>query len=131
MLHHLEINVSDLKESTAFWGWFLGSLGYDLYQDWPEGRSWRKEATYIVIKQTAARFMSAGYHRARTGLDHVAFHANSRQHVDETRQTLRNRGVPLLYEDRYPHAGGPDHYALFFEAPDRIKVELVAPTPAA
>lgn len=24
------------------------------------------------------------------------------------------------------YAGGPDYYALFFEDPDRIKVELVA-----
>lgn len=130
MLHHLEINVSDLRASIDFWGWFLGSLGYDLYQDWPEGRSWRKETTYIVIKQTARRFLANGYHRARIGLDHVAFHADSRRHVDETRDALSGRGASLLYEDRYPHAGGPDHYALFFEAPDRIKVELVAPPEA-
>ena len=127
MLHHVEINVSDLESSIEFWGWFLTSLGCELFQTWPEGRSWRKDATYIVFKRTDERHVGAGYHRARTGLDHLAFHADSRKEVDEMREKLRARGVSLIYEDRYPHAGGPDHYALFFEDPDRIKVELVAP----
>jgi len=30
----------------------------------------------------------------------------------------------ILYADRHPHAGGPDSYAVFFEDPERIKVEL-------
>lgn len=30
------------------------------------------------------------------------------------------------YEDRHPYAGGPDYYAVFFEDPDRMKVEIVA-----
>ncbi|KHF36766.1 hypothetical protein CM49_01072 [Paenibacillus sp. P1XP2] len=37
---------------------------------------------------------------------------------------LKQKGVKLLYEDRYPYAGGPEHYAVFFEDPDRIKVEF-------
>jgi hypothetical protein len=32
----------------------------------------------------------------------------------------------MLFADRYPHAGGLSHYALFCEDPDRIKVEVVA-----
>jgi uncharacterized protein len=35
--------------------------------------------------------------------------------------------VHILYEDRHPHAGGPDCYAVYFEDPDRMKVELDAP----
>ena len=31
----------------------------------------------------------------------------------------------LLYDDHYPHAGGPDHHALYLEDPDGIKIELV------
>jgi hypothetical protein len=38
---------------------------------------------------------------------------------------LRRRGTGILYQDRHPHAGGDDNYAVFFEDPDRIKVELV------
>jgi hypothetical protein len=34
--------------------------------------------------------------------------------------------VKILYEDRHPYAGGPDHYAVFFEDPMRMKAEVVA-----
>jgi hypothetical protein len=39
---------------------------------------------------------------------------------------VESRGMTVLYPERYPFAGGEDDYALFFEDPDRIKVELVA-----
>lgn len=35
-----------------------------------------------------------------------------------------------LYESEYPFASGPDYYALYCEDPDRIKVEVVAPSEA-
>ncbi len=31
-----------------------------------------------------------------------------------------------LYPERYPHAASSESYALYFEDPDRIKVELVS-----
>ncbi|WP_304595851.1 VOC family protein [Alicyclobacillus sendaiensis] len=126
-MHHIEINVSDLKRSTEFWGWLLEFLGYSAYQAWEHGRSWRKGATYLVFAQTEEQFQEPKYHRRRVGLNHLAFHADSRAQVDELTTQLRMRGVPILYEDRHPYAGGPEHYAVFFEDPDRIKVEVVAP----
>jgi catechol 2,3-dioxygenase-like lactoylglutathione lyase family enzyme len=127
MLHHAEVNVSDLERSVEFWGWFLERLGYESFQEWDGGRSWRLGDTYLVFVRTEERYLEPPYHRRRVGLNHLAFHAESRQQVDEMTQLLEERGVEILYRDQHPHAGGPDHYALYFEAPDRIKVELVAP----
>ncbi len=124
-LHHVELYVSDLARSVDFWGWFLGQLGYAEFQSWPQGRSWRLDETYIVLVQ--AERLDVPYHRQRVGLNHLAFHADSREQVDATTGALRLRGVRILYEDRHPFAGGPNYYAVFFEDPDRIKVELVAP----
>lgn len=126
-LHHVEINVADLGRTSAFWGWLLADLGYRKYQEWDGGVSWKLEGTYLVFVQAHAPHLEAGYHRSRVGLNHLAFHARSRAHVDAVAAELERRGVPLLYRDRHPHAGGPAHYAVFFEDPDRIKVELVAP----
>lgn len=81
---------------------------------------------YLVFVQTEERFLSHPYHRRSTGLNHLAFHIASQQRVDEMASELKKRGIPVLYEDKYPYAGGPGHYAVFFEDPDRIKVELVA-----
>ena len=129
-MHHVEINVADLERSAEFWGWFLELLGYKLYQDWPGGKSWKLGETYLVFVQTEQKYLDPPYHRRRTGLNHLAFHARSRQQVDEILVRLRERGVPVLYEEQYPYAGGEGHYALFFEDPDRIKVELVVPDSA-
>jgi catechol 2,3-dioxygenase-like lactoylglutathione lyase family enzyme len=126
-LHHVEINVSDLARSCEFWGWFLGELGYEPFQRWDEGASWKLGATYIVFVQTIDRYKDERYHRRATGLNHIAFHARSKEHVDTVTAELNRRGCTVLYGDRHPHAGGEDHYAVFFEDPDRIKVELVAP----
>ncbi|MFD2027688.1 hypothetical protein [Promicromonospora aerolata] len=34
--------------------------------------------------------------------------------------------VALLFPDRHPHAGGPDHYAAYLENEDGYEVEVVA-----
>jgi catechol 2,3-dioxygenase-like lactoylglutathione lyase family enzyme len=125
-LHHVELYVSDLNRSTVFWSWFLENLGYELYQSWEQGRSWKLNDTYIVFVQTESPFLDVPYHRCRVGLNHMAFHACSREHVDEVTAELQRRGISILYQDRHPHAGGENSYAVFFEDPDRIKVELVA-----
>lgn len=126
-LHHVEINVSNLAKTVSFWGWLLNDLGYHPFQKWDGGQSWKTGSTYIVFVQTEERFLSSLYHRRQVGLNHLAFHARSRDHVDEVTAILKKKGIPILYEDRHPYAGGGNHYAVYFEDPDRIKVELVAP----
>jgi len=125
-LHHVELYVSDLSRSAEFWDWLLGQLGYRLCQQWAQGRSWIRGATYLVFVQTASNYLEPPYHRCRTGLNHLAFHAGSRADVDRLAAELQQRGYRLLYGDRHPYAAGDDYYAAFFEDPDRIKVELVA-----
>lgn len=127
LLHHVELYVSNLDKSRDFWGWFLESLGYEQFQSWPEGISWKLGETYLVLVQVEERFQDPPYHRCRTGLNHLAFHAESREHVDAVTKELGRRGQAVLYEDKHPYAGGPDYYAVFFEDPDRMKIELVAP----
>ncbi|AGY80868.1 hypothetical protein Q783_00510 [Carnobacterium inhibens subsp. gilichinskyi] len=126
-IHHIELNVSNLKKSVAFWGWFLEDLGYQAFQTWDEGRSWKRDETYIVFVQTKEKFLSEGYHRGHTGLNHLAFQASSKEQVDSLTKKLQEKGIEILYKKRHPFAGGEQHYAVFFEDPDRIKVELVAP----
>lgn len=125
-MHHVEMNVSNLKEARLFWDDLLGQLGYTLYSEWEKGVSWIYGETYLVFVQTEERFLEAGYHRGHTGLNHLAFHVATRTDVDAWTERFRAQGIPILYEDRHPFAGGPNYYAVFAEGPDRIKVELVA-----
>lgn len=127
MLHHVELRTNDLESTSTAWGWLLGELGYELHQDWPRGRSWILGSTYLVL-ETATR---AGHHDRRLpGLSHLAFHAGERERVDRLWKAAAAHGWTQLYEDRWPWAGGPDHYAAFLEDGERFKVELVATAPA-
>ena len=123
-LHHVELCASDLDESVDFWGWLLGELGYELKNEWDGGRSWINGPTYVVVK--TAEQADPAFDRRAPGLNHLAFHAASREQVDEITTGVREReDATLLYEDRHPFAGG--YYALYCEDPEGTKVEVVAP----
>jgi catechol 2,3-dioxygenase-like lactoylglutathione lyase family enzyme len=123
-LHHVELCTSDLMRSIGFWDWLLGELGYELKNEWESGRSWRMGPTYIVVKQaTNAEFP---FDRDTPGLNHIAFHASSRDQVDELTAEVRERDdSTVLYDEQHPYAGG--YYALYCENPDGVKVEIVGP----
>ena len=126
-VHHIEIYVSNLQNTIEFWGWLLIQLGYHKYQSWNEGISYKLGDSYLVFVQTEEEYLDIPYHRKRTGLNHLAFHVESRAMVDDFTNQLKARNVSILYADKHPFAGGKNYYAVFFEDPDRIKVELIAP----
>lgn len=123
-IHHLELYVRDLERSVEFWGWLLGQLGYEPYQEWDEGISWRSGDAYMAF--VLAPSGASDLDRRSVGLNHLAFRARDRDAVDQLTKQLHERGVRILYADRHPYAGGPDHYAVFFEDPDGLKVEVVS-----
>ena len=60
------------------------------------------------------------------GLDHLAFSVPTSAEVDELVVAAQRQGWSLLFADRHPHAGGPQHYAAYLEDADGFEVELVA-----
>jgi catechol 2,3-dioxygenase-like lactoylglutathione lyase family enzyme len=128
MLHHIELYVSDLERSAAFWSEFMALLDYRT-ERWSGGMTFVRgpREAYVCLLPSPDPHRSAGYHRKRVGLNHLAFSATSRAHVDVITAWVRRSGHTILYEDRHPYAGGRGHYAVFFEDPDRIKLEVVAP----
>lgn len=122
-LHHVELCASDLDSALAFWDWLLADLGYEPKTEWDGGRSWRLGPTYVVVKRAED---DRPFERRAPGLDHVAFHAGSREQVDRLADGVRGRAdATLLYPDRHPYAGG--YYALYCEGPDDVVVEVVGP----
>jgi catechol 2,3-dioxygenase-like lactoylglutathione lyase family enzyme len=123
-LHHVEVWVPDLAGARARWGWLLGALGYEPFQDWEDGVSYRLGPTYLVFEQSPA-LITGPHERCRAGLNHLAFHAGSRADVDHLVEQAGDHGWRLLFADRHPRAGGPDHYAAYLEDADGFEVELV------
>lgn len=125
-IHHIELYVSDLKKSTAFWRWFLTEVfDYKVFQQWEQGISFIFKETYIVLVQTEKKYLEPTYHRKRIGLNHLAFHCDSRQFVDELLSKLKGKNINILYPEKHPDEND-DYYAVYFEDPDRIKIEVVA-----
>ncbi len=124
-VHHVELWVGDLAGAEPEWGWLFGELGWELYQDWPAGRSWRApDGAYVVVEQSPD--VEPGPHRRTApGMNHLAL-ATDRATVDRLAETGDQHGWTLLFPDRHPHAGGPDHYAAYLSNSDGFEIELVA-----
>jgi catechol 2,3-dioxygenase-like lactoylglutathione lyase family enzyme len=124
-LHHLEVWVPDISRAVTQWGWLLDQLGYQPFQNWSSGRSWRLGSTYVVLEQSPA-LTATDHERCRPGLNHLAFHAGDRQRVDALTEASQRHGWTLMFPGRHPHAGGEDHYAAYLTNDDGYEVELVA-----
>lgn len=123
-LHHIELYVSDLSQSRIFWSWLLETLDYQLYQDFTGGFSYKRGLSYLVFVQVEDKYRDKPYHRCGVGLNHLAFIADSKAFIDRITIELEDKGIPVLYKDKHPYAGGEGYYAVYFEDPDRIKVEI-------
>lgn len=127
-VHHIEIWVGDLDSARTSWGWLLVALGWSVDQEWNTGISWRCGDVYIVVTRPPA--VSCDEHdRRRPGMNHIALHGGTSADVDLIVGRASTHGWTELYADRYPHAGGPDHYAAYFEDEAGSKVEVVATAP--
>jgi len=122
---HLDVYVSDLAQSVAFWGPLLELLGFAKAADRPAAKSWKGAGAEIFFVQTEPDFVVQGYHRKRIGLNHLAFAVNDRGELDQVLAHVRGTGARLLYEGGIEET--KTQHRLFFEDPDRIKVEVVAP----
>ncbi|WP_456785972.1 VOC family protein [Cellulomonas sp. P5_C5] len=125
-LHHLEIWVADLPAAERSWGWLLARLGYEVRDRWPDGVSWWRGTWPYVVIESGPDVTAAPHDRLRPGLNHLALWAGSRSELDALVVAAPGHGWSLLFPDRHPYAGGPEHYAAYLENGDGFEVELVA-----
>jgi len=125
-VHHLELWVADLPAAERTWGWLLGRLGYEVRDRWPDGVSWSSGSGVYLVVESGPDVASAPHDRLRPGLNHLALWGGSRAAVDALIAAAPEHGWSLLFPDRHPYAGGPEHYAAYLENGDGFEVELVA-----
>ncbi|MGP9031922.1 VOC family protein [Glutamicibacter mysorens] len=125
MLHHVEIWVEDLAASTASLGWLLTRLGYTVNSQWANGISYSCGEFYIVL-ESGPDAKKQRHDRLAPGLNHLAFHAGTRQDVDTLTAEALDHGFTLMFAQLHPYAGGVQHYAAYLEDAAGFEVELVA-----
>lgn len=125
-IHHVELVVSNLVRSKEFYNKLFRYLGFEYFHD-DEDPGWTSSTSGVWIHQVDKNYAEVKYHRKRVGIGHLAFLAASRENVDKLyTEFLLPNNIPVLY-------GGPKdypeyregYYAVFFEDPDRIKLELM------
>lgn len=126
VISHIYLYVSDLEKSFDFYNKFLTFLGYEnnFKEDW--GFAFKKGETSIWFEKAKPGHIEKGYHRKRIGLNHIAFKVGSKEDVDKFHEVfLKKEGIPSLYNTpkAFPEYT-PEYYAVFFEDPDRIKLEV-------
>lgn len=139
LLHHMNINVSDLRRSSAFYGPFFRYLGYEraafnhegdfAFEDW---KRWLEGTPHeISIVQARGVLQYEPLERLAVGRhNHIAFCADDREDVDrlyhEVLAPLEREGLCVVENppcDCPEYAEG--YYATFFLDPDGLKYEFV------
>ncbi len=126
LINHLDLTVTDLARSSAFYDKVLGRLGYKRTSEY-EG-----DVPCWELSTAESQF-SVGLHKAKdptphnryaVGLHHLAFHVSSRSEIDAFHEFLISEQVTIL-DAPAEYSYTPGYYALFFLDPDGMKLELV------
>lgn len=121
-IHHLDLWVSDVDTAADEWAWLLGELEWEAADD---HRSWcHPDGTYVCLECSTDQTPEP-HDRLRPGVNHLALTVASRTLLDRMRAESTAHGWHELFADRYPHAGGDQHVALYLENSEAFEVEIV------
>ena len=125
---HVDLVVTDLERSVAFYSELLRPLGYvevgDIVGERGERVVYIERPTHGGSIGLRERQADSHYDRYAVGIHHLAFAAPTRAVVDERATWLRDNGWTIESGPK-EHDYSPAYYALFFFDPDGIKLELV------
>ena len=126
-LNHLQIYVSDRGASFPFYRYLLTYLWYRVVDDDGNHLGMRNETIDIWLKETPGEHRVSGYSRRNTGVNHIAFGVCKKQDVDLfCQEFLIPRSIKSLYDSpRHFPKYTETYYAVYFEDPDGIKLEVV------
>jgi catechol 2,3-dioxygenase-like lactoylglutathione lyase family enzyme len=125
-LYHVQLNVGDAARSLPFYRALFDHFEYRVLCETRELLGVTNGTTDIWLVETPSERRHTRFHRKNVGVNHLAFGVRRREDVDAfVGEFLQPRGLAPLYGSprEYPEyrAG---YYAVFFEDPDRLKLEV-------
>jgi len=117
-IDHIGINVWDVRESKKFYNELLSYLGFKEHDG-----GWINKLNGIWLSQASNK---DSHERTHVGVNHVSFRVQSHEDVDIFyKEFLLENNVSVLYDNpkEYPQYT-KGYYAVFFEDPDKIKLEV-------
>ncbi|AFY91174.1 VOC family protein [Chroococcidiopsis thermalis] len=128
-IDHIYLSVSDFSRSEAFYDSIMQELGQHKGDKFIAGEP---HAHYFgpQFQLTIRPAKLAQKHDPYApGLHHLCFQVETVTDVDLCFEKLRSIGIEVTQPQRYPEYH-PQYYAIFFEDPDGIRLEIVAKTSA-
>lgn len=124
--NHLQIYVSDKKVSFPFYKELLTYLDYKIVCE-DSSLGMRNEPTDIWLKEVPQENKNKLFNRRNIGVNHIAFGVSKKEDVDKfCKEFLIPRKIKLLYNSpRHFPEYTEKYYAVYFEDPDKIKLEVV------
>ena len=126
-IDHIYLAVSDFARSEAFYDAIMRALG-------------QHKGDKVIAGEPHAHYLGPQFQLtlrpAKTrkphdpyapGLHHLCFQVEAAADVDLCFDKLRALGIEVSEPRRYPEYH-PEYYAIFFEDPDSIRLEIVART---
>ena len=137
-LHHIDLAVSDVERSLAFYLDLLGPVGWKVTRRYPTYRG-TEEVVYLGTGEPHAvgydpggiglRSADGGAHQYYgVGVEHIALEVDTKDEVDEAHARATVSGAKIHFppeEDR----DEPGYYAFFVFDPDGIRIEIFSWTP--
>lgn len=124
LLSHIELNVSDYGKSIRFYDLVLSPLGWRRLVARKTHAVFSDSQMKIILSPVAGEHIFPPFHRKKVGLNHLAFYASSKKFIDDyVTSVLKPNGIQCLYSEET--RGDETYYAVYFEDPDRIKIEVV------
>ena len=123
-IDHVYLAVRDLARSTHFYDFVMGVLGYRRV----EGAIGGDPHVHYYNRQFGfslrpARTGTPGHDPYAPGLHHFCFRVLDERAVDQAAAELRAAGIAVTEARLYPEYA-PDYYAVFFDDPDGIRLEI-------
>lgn len=124
-IHHLDLAVTDVERSVAFYYAVLGPLGLT---EWGRIPSYRgtEEVVYLRFgtQMIGLRPADGGEHRYYdVGIEHLAFRVDHQNEVDEAYERCVSTGAKIHYAPE-PDRNLEGYYAFFAFDPDGIRIEV-------
>ena len=124
-LNHIQIYVSDKKRSFDFYKKLLIYLGYKIIEE-NNSLGMRNGKSDIWFKEFP-KDGKKNYNRRNVGINHIAFGVSDKKYINKfMKEFLIPNKIKTLYGSprKFPEYT-KDYYAVYFEDPDKIKLEVM------
>ncbi len=121
------MNVSDFAKTAEFYKNLLGYFEFKIKSESKSHIGFSNGTTDIWLGPAEEEYLKNRFHRKNPGLNHLAFGVNSKEEVDRfAEEFLKPRNIPTLYSSpKFCPEYTPTYYAVYFEDPERLKLEVV------